>query len=84
MAGTVHLLQSADTHVKAMEFAMQPPVSRERESVPARTASILEQACPVCSGPLVESRSERRCLRCGFGLCDACDGGLREHYADDK
>jgi len=31
-------------------------------------------ACPICSGPLCESRGQARCLRCQYTFCQDCDG----------
>ena len=30
--------------------------------------------CPVCSGPLLELRTNLRCSRCYFSICEGCAG----------
>ncbi len=41
---------------------------------PAEVPTQAAPACPICSGPLCESRGEARCLRCRFTFCQDCDG----------
>jgi hypothetical protein len=37
--------------------------------------------CPVCSGPLVELRSNLRCARCYFTICESCAGDPGDGFA---
>ena len=55
---------------------MQPHVSTERlESSSQRELFRCERWCPVCGGPSVDHRLMRRCVRCGFTICEGCEGG---------
>jgi hypothetical protein len=38
------------------------------------THGFCRNACPVCGGELTEAHRLRRCARCGFSLCEGCDG----------
>jgi hypothetical protein len=56
----------------------QETVATSCEGVRCRVSSASERACPVCGGDLIATRSEWRCMRCAFVLCEDCDGGVRD------
>ena len=65
---------------------MQPtPLSAECSHLlatpqPKMTA---HNTCPICGGGLIETRSLQRCVRCGFALCQGCEGGLAQDGDDE-
>ncbi len=40
--------------------------------------------CPVCSGPLVELRSNLRCSRCYFTICEGCACDPGDNFACEE
>jgi hypothetical protein len=48
------------------------------ELLPEMPASTPRLTCPFCGGHLVRLASHLRCSRCGFTLCEGCDGGNGE------
>jgi hypothetical protein len=40
----------------------------------AEAPTLPAPACPICSGPLCESRGQARCLRCQYSFCQDCEG----------
>jgi hypothetical protein len=66
------LLASIDIPMDSM--TQSPPASEYQETRQA-TCPLL---CPVCGGLLLLLRRDLRCQRCGFAICEGCEGGVDE------
>jgi hypothetical protein len=57
-----------------------PPeaIATSCDVVRCRVPSGSERGCPICGGDFIATRSEWRCMRCAFVLCEDCDGGVRD------
>jgi hypothetical protein len=53
-----------------MQATTAPAADREE----AKAAAGRRPACPVCRGPLVETRGAFRCARCHYTFCEGCGG----------
>jgi hypothetical protein len=62
-----------------MDFASASPLQEPSRSAPSVAS---RPRCPVCNGPLAETRGMFCCTRCFFHFCAGCEGGAAEP-ADD-
>jgi hypothetical protein len=52
-------------------------------AVEAKEETTRRPACPVCCGPLVETRGAFRCARCHYTFCEGCGGAGGAPFVGD-